>query len=245
MSRRLKRSESATKAQILDAAVRLFGERSFDTVSLRDITAAAKANLGAVNYHFGSKVNLIREVLKALASPINEQRIASLSEYEFSLKGARPDLETVIRILVEPFVRSARNKGSRGIYYPRLLMLARTLPGNLIGSFISDQHDAMARHFIQAFGRAVPELEEEEGFWRYDFTIGAMLNIVGDSYRSYRLRRLSDGRCDTDDADRIIDELVTFVAAGMKGRAPARSNRKKPQKQGQTRKATREPQSAH
>src|SRR6188768_3145944 len=98
MRRKLIRSESATKAQILEAAIRLFGNRSFDAVSLRDITAAAKANLGAVNYHFGSKLNLIREVLKALASPINEQRIAALSEYEASLKGAQPDLETVIRI---------------------------------------------------------------------------------------------------------------------------------------------------
>jgi AcrR family transcriptional regulator len=244
MRRKLIRSESATKAQILDAAIRLFGERSFDAVSLRDITAAAKANLGAVNYHFGSKLNLIREVLKALASPINEQRVAALSEYEVSLNGGRPDLEAVIRILVEPFVRSARNKDTRGVYYPRLLTLARTLPGNLIGSFISDQHDTMARDFIRAFKRAVPELEEEEAFWRYDFTIGAMLNIVGDSYRSYRLKRLSGGRCNTDDADRIVDELVAFVAAGMKGRAPSRPARKKLQKQSEPRKIARERQAA-
>jgi AcrR family transcriptional regulator len=240
MRRNSVRPRSATKDQILDAAIRLFGERSFDAVSLRDITAAAKANLGAVNYHFGSKLNLIREVLKSLAAPINEERIALLSEYDASLNGARPDLETVIRILVGPFVRAARNKESRAVYYPRLLTLARTLPGNLIGSFISEQHDAMARRFIEAFGRAVPELEEEEAFWRYAFTIGAMLDIVGDSYRSYRIKRLSSGRCDTDDADRIIDELVTFVAAGMKGHAPARPMKKKLQKQSETRKVARE-----
>jgi AcrR family transcriptional regulator len=243
MRQRLNRSESTTKLQILDAAIQLFGERSFDAVSLRDITAKAKANLGAVNYHFGSKLNLIREVLKALAAPINEERIASLSEYEASLNGSRPDLETVVRILVGPFVYAARNKDSRSFYYPRLLMLARTLPGNLIGSFISDQHDTMARQFIKAFGRAVPELAEEDAFWRYDFTIGAMLNIVGDSYRSYRLKRLSDGRCDTDDADRIIDELVTFVAAGMKGPAPRRSAKKKATK-AEMRKPARERQAA-
>lgn len=225
MRHKLTRSELGTKAQILDAAIRLFGERSFDGVSLRDITAAADANLGAVNYHFGSKLNLIRAALKELAEPINQQRITSLAAYEASLKGKRPDLETVIRILVEPFIRAARNKESRGIHYPRLLMLARTLPGNLIGSFLSDQHDEMAKQFIKAFGRAVPKLAEEEAFWRYDFLIGAMLNIVGDSYRSYRLKRLSDGRCDTDDADRVIDELVTFVAAGMNGRAPARKTK--------------------
>lgn len=245
MRRKLIRSESATKVQILDAAIRLFGERSFDTVSLRDITAAANANLGAVNYHFSSKLNLIREVLKALAAPINERRISSLAEYEASLKGARPDLETLIRLLVEPFVRSARSKNTRGYYYPRLLMLARTLPGNLIGSFISDQHDEMARQFIKAICRAVPGLGEEQAFWRYDFMIGSMLNIVGDSYRSYRLRRLSDGRCDTDDADRMIDELVAFIAAGMRGPAPARTvKKKKAQSPSEPRRAVRQRQTA-
>jgi AcrR family transcriptional regulator len=226
MRRKLIRSESATKAQILDTAIRLFGARSFDAVSLRDITAEAKANLGAVNYHFKSKLNLIREVLKTLASPINEERLKTLDSYEASLKDARPDLEVLIRLLVEPFVRSARKKGGLGVFYPRLLMLARTLPGNLIGSFISEQHDAMALRFVKAIGRALPDMNEEEIFWRYDFIIGATLNIVGDTYRSYRLKRLSGGQCDTDDADRIIDELVAFVSAGMRGVSPAR--RKKP-----------------
>jgi AcrR family transcriptional regulator len=239
MRRKVIRLESSTKGQILDAAIRLFGERSFDAVSLRDITAAAKANLGAVNYHFGSKVNLIREALKALAAPINEERIASLSSYEASLGSKKPDLETLVRLLVGPFVHAARNKDSRSVYYPRLLMLARTLPGNLIGSFISDQHDVMAKQFIRAFCRAVPGLAEEEAFWRYDFMIGSMLNIVGDSYRSYRLKRLSEGRCDTDDAERVIDELVTFIAAGMQGRSPARSGHKKKSKQSLTKRPTR------
>jgi AcrR family transcriptional regulator len=226
MDRKVIRSESATKAQILDAAIRLFGDRSFDAVSVRDITSKAKANLGAVNYHFVSKLNLIREVLKTLASPINEARLTSLNAYETSLNGGRPDLETLIRILVEPFVRSAKDRGGRGIYYPRLMMLARTLPGDLIGSYLSEQHDAMARQFVKAIGRALPNLDEEEIFWRYDFAIGSTLNIVGDAYRSHRLRRLSGGQCDTDDADRIVDELVAFVSAGMRGAAPAR--RKKP-----------------
>jgi AcrR family transcriptional regulator len=244
MGRKVIRSESTTKAQILDAAIRLFGNRSFDAVSIRDITSEAKANLGAVNYHFSSKLNLIREVLRTLATPINEARLTSLNAYETLLNGGRPDLETLIRILVEPFVRLSKDRSGPGIYYPRLMMLARALPGDLIGSYLSEQHDAMARQFVKAIGRALPNLDEEEIFWRYDFTIGSTLNIVGDAYRSYRLKRLSAGQCDTDDADRIIDELVAFVSAGMRGAAPAR--RKKPKmarataaKNGERRTATR------
>ena len=53
-----------TRERILSAAEALFAERGFDTVSLRDITGAADANVAAVNYHFGSKDKLIDAVIE-------------------------------------------------------------------------------------------------------------------------------------------------------------------------------------
>ena len=44
-----------TKTKILDTAERLFSQKGFDAVSLRNIVEAAKVNLAAVHYHFGSK----------------------------------------------------------------------------------------------------------------------------------------------------------------------------------------------
>lgn len=228
MRRKISESDSDTRGRLLDVATKLFGSRSFESVSVRDITSRAKANLGAVNYYFGSKVNLIREVLKTLAAPIDAERVRSLHAYLGTLNGARPEIETVVRILVEPFIRASKDKKGRGIYYPRLIILARTVPGNLIGPYISDQHDAMARQYVSAFVEAVPDLTEEEACWRYEFIIGAALNIVGDGLRSYRLKRLSNGKCDTDDPDRIVEELVTFVAAGMLGKLPKHGERKTP-----------------
>ena len=53
-----------TKARLLDAAERLFSDLGFEAVSHRDIALAAGANLAAVNYHFGSKHEFIRAVIK-------------------------------------------------------------------------------------------------------------------------------------------------------------------------------------
>jgi AcrR family transcriptional regulator len=52
-----------TRRRILEAALRLFTERGFGKVTVRDITAAAKANLAAVSYHFRDKAGLYEEVL--------------------------------------------------------------------------------------------------------------------------------------------------------------------------------------
>ena len=48
-----------TRDRILDAAEELFAEQGFAS-SLRNITSSAGVNLAAVNYHFGSKEELIR-----------------------------------------------------------------------------------------------------------------------------------------------------------------------------------------
>ena len=56
-------SRTDTKTRILDAAEKLFAERGFSETSLRLITSKAEVNLASVNYHFGSKKELIRAVL--------------------------------------------------------------------------------------------------------------------------------------------------------------------------------------
>lgn len=52
-----------TKERLIEAARRLFAERGFAKVTVRDITADAHANLAAVSYHFGDKMGLYKAVL--------------------------------------------------------------------------------------------------------------------------------------------------------------------------------------
>jgi len=55
--------ESGPKRSLLDATERLVVEKGFDLVSVRDITGAIKANVAAVNYHFGSREALMDVVM--------------------------------------------------------------------------------------------------------------------------------------------------------------------------------------
>lgn len=57
--------QAATRRALLDAAADVFAEVGFRAATVRDICRRAKANVAAVNYHFGDKAALYAEVLTA------------------------------------------------------------------------------------------------------------------------------------------------------------------------------------
>jgi AcrR family transcriptional regulator len=63
-----------TRAQLLDAAARLYAERGVDGATLDDVAEEAGFTKGAVYDHFGSKENLLTALLdEHLAAQIGEQ----------------------------------------------------------------------------------------------------------------------------------------------------------------------------
>ncbi len=55
--------QDPTKTRLLEAAGREFAEKGYELARVRAICERAGANLAAVNYHFGDKEQLYREVL--------------------------------------------------------------------------------------------------------------------------------------------------------------------------------------
>lgn len=52
-----------TRRKILDAAGRIFAEVGYEAATVRQITESAGVNVSSINYHFGDKETLYREVL--------------------------------------------------------------------------------------------------------------------------------------------------------------------------------------
>ena len=63
-STRSSSEDRETRARLLHAASRLFAERGYARVTVRDICKKARANVAAVNYHFGGKDGLYRAVMR-------------------------------------------------------------------------------------------------------------------------------------------------------------------------------------
>ncbi len=64
--------DQETRQRLLEVASRLFAERGFHHVTVRDICSQAEANLAAVNYHFRDKWSLYKEVLQPTIDFMNE-----------------------------------------------------------------------------------------------------------------------------------------------------------------------------
>lgn len=67
----------ATAARLVRSARRLFAARGYDQASVRAITRGARANLGAVTYHFGSKWNLYATVVDQMFATMADRLAAA------------------------------------------------------------------------------------------------------------------------------------------------------------------------
>jgi TetR/AcrR family transcriptional regulator, regulator of cefoperazone and chloramphenicol sensitivity len=69
-----------TRERILKAAQSLFADRGYKDTSVRAVVAKAGVNQAAINYHFGGKDGLYREVLRAAIRALTEHQLAHAEE---------------------------------------------------------------------------------------------------------------------------------------------------------------------
>ena len=85
-----------TRLSILDAAERSFAESGFDGVSLRAITERAGVDLALANYHFGSKENLLHEVIARRARVVHDERVKALELARQQAGTQSPSIEAIV-----------------------------------------------------------------------------------------------------------------------------------------------------
>jgi len=57
---------ATTRDRILHATLKIIGKEGFQSITIKKIADLAEVNIAAVNYHFGSKTNVINEAMKVL-----------------------------------------------------------------------------------------------------------------------------------------------------------------------------------
>jgi AcrR family transcriptional regulator len=80
MATEMTRPSEITRERILKAAQRLFADRGYEETSVRAIVAKARVNQAAINYHFGGKDGLYREVLRAAIRALTQHQLDKAQE---------------------------------------------------------------------------------------------------------------------------------------------------------------------
>lgn len=202
----------ATRERLLSAAERVFAEKGYDAAGTRELAEAAGTDVAMITYHFGSKLDLYREVMTRRAHPLNEKRLGELDQVLEAAKG-KPSLEAVVHALVASNIRMRGDPEMGGMSVARLIAREMIDPAQPHRHAIADMFDTLAARFVAAIKLAMPGITEESVHWAYHFSISAMVQTMANVGR---LEQLSDGVCDMTDPERVIDHLVPFIVGGIK-----------------------------
>ena len=205
-----------TRTAILAAAERLYADRGFGDVTLRDIVAEANVNLAAVNYHFGSKDELIAELFVTRSLALNRERLRELRAAEERGNG-RAAVADILRALVGPSLRGCIGPERDRSTAARFMIRASIESVPPIRRIRNREIDHL-RKFVVALRRTLPDRNDVELYWGLHFALAMAQQTVRDSER---LTKLSDGQCDLDDVEGVIARVVSVADMALTNGAPS------------------------
>jgi AcrR family transcriptional regulator len=199
-----------TKGRLLDAAEALFGDRGVAGVSVREITAAADANIAAVNYHFGSKDGLLEEVLNRRMEPLNAERLRLLDLVESAAGDGAPTVEGILDAFVGPTFRMKRK-------HPNFMKVIGQLhhePGAVAHKLLATpRFQELIKRLRSMLLLALPGTEPSESWWGMSFLIGAMIHTW---MKGHEIEVVSGGEAVYDSDEAMIERLTCYAAAGLR-----------------------------
>jgi AcrR family transcriptional regulator len=225
-------AEIDTRLRVLDAAELLFTEQGFEATTLREITGAAGVNLAAVNYHFGSKEALIREVFSRRLTWLNQQRLKELDRLEAEAGGAPLKPSRILEVFFGAALKMAADTEGGGRTFMRLLGRTYTKPSEFVRGFLAEEYAVVIARFKAALIKALPGVPAEEILWRFHFMLGAMSYAISGADA---LHIVAPGALDDGDPEALYARLMSFMLGGL--RAPLPTLRAKSTKSPRIRKA--------
>lgn len=202
-----------TREQIVEAAEKIFAERGFQAMTLRTVTKAAEVNLAAVNYHFGSKTNLMRAVIQRRIEPVNAERFRRLEALTTAHAPDPVPLQQIFEALFLPLFEQAAGTEDNDLIFMQMIGRALTEPADFMRKMHKEFFAALSKRFLSELKRTCPHLTEEKLQLRYYLSVSTMLGTI---IEQVRLETISDGKLSGKDLDQVCRELTAFVVAGFK-----------------------------
>jgi AcrR family transcriptional regulator len=104
----------ATRAALLEAARRLFGERGYAATSTEDVVAAAGVTKGALYHHFGGKPDLFQAVFEQVKHEISD-RVAEVFMVPDAWTALAGGCQALVDAQLDPAVRQIVLNDARSV----------------------------------------------------------------------------------------------------------------------------------
>jgi AcrR family transcriptional regulator len=217
---------SDTRERILDVAERQFMAHGYEGTSMRMITSIAEVNLAAVNYHFGSKEGLLRDVFRRRLIWLNRERLAALDVLEQQANGAPLKPSQVLEAFFGTLLRIGEDESLGGMTFLRLLGRTLTDPSEFIRTFFAKEYAEVIERYKLALFRAVPDVPKAEIVWRLHFMLGAMSYAIAGTdilqvITGLEIADISGKEEDCkSEARRLSERLMPFLLGGLRAALP-------------------------
>jgi AcrR family transcriptional regulator len=202
----MKQPDRETRERVLRSAAQLFADRGFKKVTVRDICRAARANVAAVNYHFGDKSGLYREVLQRAIDVVRSTNDAARVAGE-----GRDAAERLRRYIHVSLCRAVAD--SQVSWISRLIQREIADPTPAFDTLI----DQGIRPRIEDLSAMVAELLDcpaaDDRVARCVVSIHSQWLLFATHPMASRLR--SKFHLRSESPDRIADHIATFSVAGI------------------------------
>ncbi len=213
--------DNEARSRLLKVAARLFGERGFNHVSVREICQEAGTNVASINYYFRDKLGLYRELIGMVAEGMNHSKIAALD----SGRGQPP--EDQLRAYIRGFLHQLldQNPGEES-WMEKLMVREMAEPTPAL--------DLIIEKGIRPAGERLGQLVSEVlGLSTSDPRVLMCAGTIQGLcvwYRSSRTvaeRMIPGLRFTPEVVDRIADFVADFSLAGMRAVAQNRNGQKR------------------
>ncbi len=193
----------ATREAILTAAERLFAEHGVMAVSNRQVSeAAGQGNNTAVGYHFGTKTDLVRAIVRKHAERIERVRLRILVEI-----GDSSDVRDWVACLVRPTADHLAALGNP-TWFARFGAQVMTDP---VFREIMIEEALSSRALLQiidGLNRCLPDLPAEVRAERYDMARQLMVHVCAERERALAEGTPTPRSSWHDAATGLIDAIV-------------------------------------
>jgi len=210
MKMKISNKEIHTRERLLEKAEALFAKKGYHSVSVREITTAARCNLAAVNYHFGNKHNLYLEVFRSRWMP-KARRVQE--SFRMSL-AAQDSLSptAVVRALARAFLEGTLSDEERLRYF-QLMTREMAQPSEAFELVVEQMMQPFFKELADKLRSALPEDVEEK--WLMLNIVSLFALVIYFNFARAAVNRLTGHEYDSVFKTRLVEHITEFSLKGM------------------------------